>query len=172
MEHAKRKGPWSIPIVWCATGTMCFWIPMCFIMAAANVLPTCETPKTLFGQRRHLDNFMIEYSLLVFLSGPVCQTLVALASCAGSKFCFKWSEQFHQLMGAVQLGLMIWGWVMWANTSDDLCYDPERPDQDHDINPRKLLFGMILTQTILIGLTCLVLPCVIVQMRIRAQGNA
>mmetsp|Transcript_136639 Transcript_136639/g.262564 ORF Transcript_136639/g.262564 Transcript_136639/m.262564 type:complete len:180 (+) Transcript_136639:1-540(+) len=153
MELKKTQGASTIPVTWCTAAVCCFWLPMCSFMAAANVLDTCE---------KSLGGFLRQYSLWVVLSGPVFQTLIVMGACSGNKFCFKWAEKFHSLTGFVQLTLMVWGWVTYANTSDELCYNADSPDQEHDINPRTLLFAVLLTQTILCGLTCICLPIAVV----------
>lgn len=58
---------------------------------------------------------------------------------------------------------MIWGWIHYANTTDENCYDPDHPDTEHAINPRTLLFGILVAQAIMMGLACLCIPFLICQ---------
>lgn len=54
---------------------------------------------------------------------------------------------------------------MYGKTSDEACYDGDGdPALDHYINPRTLLFGIVLVQTILVGLVCCCMPLAIMGM--------
>jgi len=133
---------------WCGTATFCFWAPMCFFMAAANVLPTCETPSYLGIERSHLDNFMKLYSFWTVLTAPVLTTIVVMSACSGKVCCYTWAKRVQYPVHVVSLLLMIWGFVIYGNTTDELCYDPDRPGQEHGINPRTLLLWYLLSQIV------------------------
>lgn len=104
MDFAREKKLKMLPLTWIVTGVCCFWLPLCCFLAAANVLPTCEKPKNLFGQEQYMDNFLKEYSLWIVLTGPVVQTIICAAAFSGVKFCFKFAEQLNLTTGGVQLG--------------------------------------------------------------------
>jgi hypothetical protein len=161
MDEAKKM-IYAVPLTWASVGICCFWLPLCCFLAAANVLPTCEKIDVLIGEDQHMGDFIKVYSLILVLSGPVMQTLIACCAYSGSRILYKHAAWMNVVTCLIQLLLMIQGWRHYANTSDENCYDGDG-EQDHYINPRTLLFGILLGQAILSGLEfcfyCGVLGC-------------
>mmetsp|Transcript_91959 Transcript_91959/g.268933 ORF Transcript_91959/g.268933 Transcript_91959/m.268933 type:complete len:192 (-) Transcript_91959:378-953(-) len=137
LEVAK-EGASLIPVIWCATGCCCFWIPMVFFFAAANVLQSCE---------QDLSIFLKVYGLVSIVLAPCMQTMIIAAAWAGSETCFKFAGRLHLLTSALSLGLMAAGWVFWHETTDTACYDPDGAHDLGDINPRTLLFVWVIIGT-------------------------
>jgi len=157
MDVAAKKAV-MLPVTWVISGICCFWLPLCCFLAAANVLPSCEKLDMLIGEDEHLDDYLKTYSLMVVLTGPVFQTFITCAAYSGNKFLFKYAEWAHFFTSIFQLGLMIRGWMHYANTSDENCYD-DAENLDHYINPRKMLFGILVAQAVCSGLMCCLMCC-------------
>jgi len=149
MELQSMSGLRGVALQWCLSGVMCFWIPMIFFMAAANTLTSCE---------KELDTFMKVYSLSLIIVTPTISCMALIFASIQSKICFKVAERLQVVTGFAHLGLEFWGWVIWANTTDQLCYDPTT-DHTHAINPRTLTFVFLVVQACLLGCIFLALCC-------------
>merc|ERR1712228_690851 len=127
----------------CASTCLCLWIPLIFILSAANVLPTCEDP--------HFGRFLIFYSLFPFLIGHGAYCIVAVSAYRKLGLLFKHISGFAVSVCFIWSVIQVWAWVLYISTSDSACYDGER-QMEHYINPRTLLFISLVTQSCLAGL--------------------
>ncbi|CAJ1359964.1 unnamed protein product [Effrenium voratum] len=142
-EEQKKGGPIMLGGMICVNACCCFWIPLIFFLGAANTLETCE----------NYDSFtmwMKTYALVPMGISILMQLVVVLAAYCCNGTGFKIALRLQILTGAVAVGMMIWGWVEYSRSSEDLCVG------SGDVNPRTLalvflIMGSLGAPGVLIG---------------------
>lgn len=141
IEEQKKKG-----MTGAASGLLCCsWLPMVGFWAAENMLPTCET---------RLDSYLRMYTLYFVIIGPLKGIIATAAAYTDNKKLFKFVMSVVSTttfgIGTYLLGS---GWVLYSKTTDANCYDGDGdPKLDHYINPRQMIFVILLVHSIVFGL--------------------
>jgi len=170
MQLTKQTATQRLTYQLCSAGC-CFWLPLVCFLAAANTLETCQELDSLTGVQS-IGDFIKQYSLFMILSPVFVQIMCILAAKSGSKFCFKEAEYLHFITAGFQIGLMIRGWMHYHNTTDEACYNGVDPEPEHAINPRTLLYAILLVQTILISIILCCVPCVLMGwVKVKVNGE-
>ncbi|CAJ1365516.1 unnamed protein product [Effrenium voratum] len=85
-----------------------------FFLGSANVLETCE----------HYLDFILwlrAYSLVPMMSALLMQALLVVFAFLGRSHLFKLALKLQIFTGLVSVALLAWGWVEYADTSQDAC---------------------------------------------------
>eukprot|EP00435_Cladocopium_sp_Y103_P004785 s3105_g1.t1 len=124
MKDYSQRAPIVLLAVILVNGCCCFWVPMIFFFAADNVLEKCERYEAgLHDSRDDLDR-----------RGEGFQDVVEISS---SKV-FKLGLRLQFLTSFVTIGLVIWGWIEYSNTTEENCVG------DGGINPRTLAVVLLI----------------------------
>jgi len=170
MQLTKQTATQRLTHQLCTAGC-CFWLPLVCFLAAANTLETCQELESLTGVQS-ISEFIKQYSLFMILSPVFVQIMCILAAKSGSKRCFKEAEYLHFITAGFQIGLMVRGWMHYHNTTDEACYNGVDPEPEHAINPRTLLYAILLVQTILISIILCCVPCVLMGwVKVKVNGE-
>lgn len=116
----------------------CFWLPMLFLMAAANVPDKCE-------KKDGLKTWLQVYGIVPMAVGILVQLLIVVFALMKVGFLFKLSLRLHGVSMCVSIALIIWGWIVYAGTDADCDGD------DHPLPRTMTLVFLILGS---IGLPC------------------
>jgi len=125
IEEQKQGAPFVLAAMFCTNGCCCFWIPLLFILGAANVLQSCE----------NYDRFtmwMKTYPLVPMCCGILVQLLVSCLACVGNRSVFKMGLRLQAFTGLAFVAALAWGWYEYSATSEEGCVGSDK------INPRTL----------------------------------
>lgn len=104
---------------------------MIFFFAADNVLEKCERYDTFTW-------WLKTYTLIPMGVGILMQFLVAVLACSGSSSVFKLGLRLQFMTSFITIGLVIWGWIEYSNTTEENCVGDGR------INPRTLAVVLLI----------------------------
>ena len=108
---------------------------MIFFLGASNVLTSCGNYETFTAWLR-------TYGLVPMLFSILMQCVTVLMAFWGNESAFKMSLRIQYLAGALASALLIWGWVEWSYTEEEVCVG------DGDINPRTLALVFLILGSI------------------------
>lgn len=131
MKDYSQRAPIVLLAVILVNGCCCFWLPMIFFFAADNVLEKCERYDTFTW-------WLKTYTLIPMGVGILMQFLVAVLACSGSSSVFKLGLRLQFMTSFITIGLVIWGWIEYSNTTEENCVGDGR------INPRTLAVVLLI----------------------------
>jgi len=139
------KHSWSSVCASWTWSLLCIWMPIIFFMGASNVPDTCE---------QNLGLWMRLFALLAIFLFPLMQCLIVILGKTQINLLYKLSLTIHIITNLVGLGLIIWGWIVWAGSSEEQCFDGT------GVNPIVLSLIFLIFATFSSFLLCVMLVAV------------